>query len=328
MWIQALENETRGARPRAERRSSFEASCVELRMFNVGHGEAMLVIFPGARAWLLDGGNTNNRTPNERLGQLLVRYLEDRKLTLEACVASHPHVDHVGALETILTSGSTALAPTVTVYRGEDAWNADRRWLDRYHQMIADLGPAVQEVILRDAHRQVTIADGVVAHLFAGSRDGPYTSLFMQLRYRSARLLFTGDAYCAYEVELLDAFGHLDFRADMLKITHHGSSSGTARRAVDAARPAFAIASTGDDAGHRLEADTLERVLGSRQKRRVFETLVRGDIVVRTDGEPYRRGILYQLEFNSPGQFAAEMHAEVTDEDQIERGRSDHTDCQ
>ena len=328
MWIRALENEARVARPRAERRSSFQASCVELRMFNVGHGEAILVSFPGARAWLIDGGNTNNRTPNERLGQLLVRYLEDRNLTLEACVASHPHVDHAGALETILTSGSTALAPTVTVYRGVDSWTIDRKWLDRYHRVMTDLGPAVHEVTLHNAHREVTIADEVVAHLFAGSGDGPYTSLFMQLRYHSARLLFTGDAHCAYEVELLEAFGYLDFRADMLKITHHGSSSGTARRAVDAAKPAFAIASTGDDAGHRLEADTLERVLGSRQKRRAFETLVHGDIIVRTDGEPYRRGVLYQLEFNNPGQFAEEMHAEVMGENQILRGRSDDEDCQ
>jgi competence protein ComEC len=297
-------------------------------MFSVGEGEAILLIFPGRRTWLIDGGTTNSLGPNERLGQLLVGYLEGRGLTLEACVASHPHVDHAGALATILSSGSPALAPTVTVYRSDTAWTGTAAWLKRYQQAIDGLGTAVKEVTLSDAHREVAIGDWVAAHLFAGSGAGPYTSLFMQLRFGAARLLFTGDAHCAYELELLEAFGEADFRADMLKITHHGSSSGTAARVVKAAKPAFAIASTADDDGHRLEADTLERVLGLEGKRLAFETLVDGDIIVRTDGQPYRGGVLYQVEFRSPGEFAAELGAEVMSADQIRRQRSDDRDCQ
>ncbi len=297
-------------------------------MFSVAEGEAILVVFPGRRTWLIDGGTTNHPGPNAQLGRLLVGYLEGRGLSLEACVASHPHVDHAGARATILTSGSPALAPTVTVYRGAVAWTGTAKWLERYHQAISTLGPAVREKALSDAHREVVIANGVAAHLFAGSGAGPYTSLFMQLRFRSARLLFTGDADCAYEVELLKAFGEADFRADMLKITHHGSSSGTAGRVLKAAKPAFAIASTADDDGHRLEQDTLERLLGPDQKRRVFETLVDGDLAVRTDGEPYRGGVLYQVEFTSPGEFAEKLGAEVIPADQIQRTRSDDPNCQ
>ncbi|MBA3508486.1 MAG: MBL fold metallo-hydrolase [Thermoleophilaceae bacterium] len=297
-------------------------------MFSVGEGEAILVIFPAGRTWLIDGGSTNHLGPNERLGQLLVRYLEARGLLLEACVASHPHVDHAGALAPILTSGSPALAPTVTVYRGGVAWTGMGKWLDRYHKAIAGLDSAVEEVTLADAHREVVIADGIVAHLFAGSGAGPYTSLFMQLRFRSARLLFTGDAHCGYEVELLKTFGAADFRADMLKVTHHGSSNGTAGRVLRAAKPAFAIASTADEDGHRLEEDTLERLLGPEEKRRVFETLVEGDIIVGTDGEPYRGGVLYRVEFTSPGEFAEGLDAEVIPADRIQRERSDDPDCQ
>jgi competence protein ComEC len=149
----------------------------------------------------------------------------------------------------------------------------------------------------------------------------------MQLRFRSARLLFTGDADCAYEVKLLEAFGETDFRADLLKITHHGSSSGTAARVLAAARPALAIASTADDDGHRLEADTLKRVLGPGRKRRVFETLVDGDIVVRTDGEPYLGGILYEVELEDPPQFATELDVVVIPANRILRGRSHDRHC-
>jgi competence protein ComEC len=328
MWIRALEDEARSAQPGATRRTSFEASSLEVRMFSVGEGEAIVVIFPGGRTWLIDGGSTNNLAPNERLGQLLVSYFEDRGLMLEACVPSHPHVDHAGALTTILASGSAALAPKVTVYRGAVAWTGTAKWLKSYQQAISHLGSAVQEVVLSDAHREVAIDNGVVAHVFAGSGAGPYTSLFMQLRFHSARLLFTGDAHCAYELELLTAFGQADFRADMLKVTHHGSSSGTAGRVLRAVKPSFAIASTADDDGHRLEQDTLDRLLGPQKKRRVFETLIDGDITVRTDGEPYRGGVLYQVEFTTPPVFADELNAEVIAADQIPRTRTDDPDCQ
>lgn len=206
MWIRALADEARATRPEAARQAAFAASSLEVRMFSVGEGEAILVIFPGARAWLVDGGTGNSAATNGRLGRILLGYLERRGLMLEACLASHPHVDHAGALATILSSGSPALAPTITVYRGAVAWTGTAGWLKRYQQAISQLDPAVKEVPI-DTHREVAIEDGVVAHLFAGSKDGPYTSLFMQLRFRSARLLFTGDSHCAYERELLNAFG-------------------------------------------------------------------------------------------------------------------------
>lgn len=327
MWIRALPNEARGARPKAARRASFDAEHLEVRMFNVGHGEAILVIFPNGQAWLVDGGNTNSKSPNDELADLLVRHLEARGLTLEACVASHPHVDHAGALDPILSSGSSALAPVVTVYRGVVAWHADRKWLDRYHAAVATLGPAVQEVTIHNGHREVMVAPDIAVHLFAASGDGPYTALFMQLRYGSARLLFTGDAHCNYEIDQLEAVGEADFRADVYKVTHHGSSSGTPLASVRAAQHAFAIASTGDDDGHRLEEDTLERLEDGNPKRRVFETLVDGDIIVRTDGRPYRGGVLYSVEFSTPGEFATRLHADVVAADTIQRTRTDDVRC-
>lgn len=327
MWIRALEDEARDARPGVARRGSFAASHFELRMFSVGEGEAILLIFPGGRVWLVDGGSTNNLTTNENFGRFLIGYLEARGLTVEACVASHPHVDHVGALATLLSSPSPALAPTVTVYRTGVAWTGTAKWLGRYHAALTGPGPAVEDIAIAGKHREVPIADGVSAHLFSGSGAGPYTSLFMQLRYRSARLLFTGDAECAYELHLLEDFGATDFRADVLKITHHGSSSGTAASVVDAVKPALAIASTADDDGHRLEQDTLERVRGPGGKRRVFETLVDGDIVLRTDGEPYLSGILYQVELVKPPQFAQQLDVHVIPAAQIQRQRSDDPRC-
>lgn len=326
MWIRALEDEARAASPGAARRASFAASHLELRMFAVGDGEAILIVFPDRQAWLVDGGTTNNSAPNKRLGELLVEHLRRRGLTLAACLPSHPHVDHAGALATILTSESPALGPTVTVYRAGTAWTGSAVWLNSYHQAVAR--PGVEEVVVSNSHLEVPVAPGVAAHLFSGEGAGAYTSLFMQLRFRTARVLFTGDCACAYERQLLAAYGAADFRADVLKVTHHGSSHGTARTTLDAVKPALAIVSTADDDGHRLEQDTLER-LHSAGKRRVFETLVDGDIVVRTDGLPYSGGTLYRVELATP-EFGSETGLRVITlpADRIRRTRTDDHQCE
>lgn len=319
MFLKALEDRARDARPRANRRAAFEASHLEVRLFHVGHGEAILVIFGNNRAWLIDAGSNSERRC-KLLGERLIAYLDERDLTLEALVPSHPHRDHAGTFETILGSSSPRIASPLMIYRSADpSWHSTAGWRKRFRDAIEARqarGDQVVEIVLGNAHREVSIADRLEAHLFAGSGEGPYTTLFVHLRFRDARLLFTGDALCGYEIELLDKFGPGDFRADMLKVTHHGSSSGTAQTVVEAVRPAIAIASTGDGAGHRLERDTLDRLGGRPLKgrpgpRRIFETLVDGDIVVRTDGNPYGGGILYQVEFESPGRFVEGLGAEI-----------------
>jgi len=330
MFLRVLENEVRTAHPSAQRRAEFEQSFLEVRMFNVGHGEAIVVVFPGKRAWLIDGGSGNSASDNRKLGESLVDYLEERGLTLEALVPSHPHVDHVGAVATILASGSPRVASSLVIYRSEDTtWNLDKTWLRNLRAAIAGLASVghVELVPLRDAHREVAIADGVTAHLFAGSGDAAYTSIFLQFRFRMTRLLFTGDSHCSYERELRQLFGVEDFRADVLKVTHHGSSSGTARATVDAVRPGIAIASTGDEPGHTLELDTLQRLGGRPGVRAVYETLVDGDIILRTDGREYRGGVLYDVAFETPGRFAQELGATTKALDDVERSATNDPKC-
>ena len=129
---------------------------------------------------------------------------------------------------------------------------------------------------------------------------------------------------------LLERFGEDDFRADVFKVTHHGSSSGTAQRVVNEAKPAIAIASTADDSGHRLEADTLQRLGNNGPKRRIYETVIDGDIILRTDGEAYGGGVLYQVELAAPGLFEAALGATTLARAAVDAHRSfsdNHPKC-
>ena len=145
-------------------------------MFRVPKGEAILIVFPDNTAWLVDGGNTNKESDNIDLAKALQTYLESRPLlTLEVCVASHSHMDHIGALETLLASGSSALAPQVTVYRATGAWHRQAKFLDRYHQMVRDQNGVVEKIFAEQTEEIVPIANHAEAHFF-GDGHWPRTN--------------------------------------------------------------------------------------------------------------------------------------------------------
>lgn len=310
------------------RRAAFRQSFLELRMFNIGEGEAVLVTFPNRTCWLFDAGVGTHPSPHRRLGGLLIDLLEANETTLTHCVASHPHSDHVGAFATIFGSDSPNIRRPLRVFRTDEEWfRPERVWKDVYHGAT---GVGVTEtVIVDDSHLEPVDADSSV-FLFAGSGQGDYTSLFAQIRFRKARILFTGDAECLYEDQLLQQVGVASLRGDVLKITHHGSSSGTKQTVVDAAiQPAICIASTAHDEDHTLEADTLQRLGGFDGPRDILETVSDGDLILRTDGHPYRRsGTLWDVKFDSPGGFAASFsNTDIVNRDDVQRRTGNPTHC-
>ncbi len=292
-------------------------------MFNVGEGECILVAFPNELAWIVDCGSGNfNNGDNKRLGTLLGGYLQGRGLKLQAMVPTHPHIDHAGAYRWLLEAGPP-LAPKVWQFQGTEAWDTGAKWMSELDDATAALR-AFEKVRLEDSHRVFEIDDDIVVHLFAGAHanDG-YQSVWVQIRYHEARLLLTGDVECPYEKRLIDLFGEYDFGSEFLKITHHGSSSGTSKTFVKRVQPGLSTASTAMDDGHRLERDTLTRLGGLGRPRRVFETHVDGDIIVLTDGHSFDDGILYDVDFNKngDGEFAVPLGASTASLDEVNANR-------
>jgi len=293
-------------------------------MFNVGEGECILVAFPNDLAWIVDCGSGNfNNGDNKRLGTLLAGYLRGRDLKLQAMVPTHPHIDHAGAYRWLLEAGPP-LAPKVWQFQGTEAWDTGAKWMSELDTATAALR-AFEEVRLEDSHRVFEIDDDIAVHLFAGAHanDG-YQSVWLHIRYHEARLLLTGDVECPYEKRLMDLFGEHDFGSEFLKITHHGSSSGTSKTFIKRVQPGLSIASTAMDDGHRLERDTLARLGGLGRPRRVFETHVDGDIIVLTDGHSFDDGILYEADFNKTddGEFADPLGASTASLDEVDSRRT------
>ena len=74
-YLKVTESKALTAHPAAVRRTKFANSHLEVRMFHVGDGEAILIAFPNGRAWLVDGGSGVGTKNNQELGQQLADML-------------------------------------------------------------------------------------------------------------------------------------------------------------------------------------------------------------------------------------------------------------
>ncbi|MGH9878817.1 MAG: ComEC/Rec2 family competence protein [Nitrososphaerales archaeon] len=276
---------------------SNNSSFLEVRMFDVGAGEAILIIFPSSTAWLIDGGSTNGKIKNQETGEMLAQYLNDENLILTRIIASHPHKDHVGAVEYMLGE-QPKLGSKLRYYFTDDppGKSATKEWIRNLNSKLD--GNNVERIDLTGRNEMITLPKGH-AFLFAGKGEKEYTSIFMHLRYNDATFIFTGDVgRFKYEYELLDTYNENYFRSDVLKITHHGSTSGTSGRFVRSVKPGIAIASTADDDGHELEQEVRNR-LAYKNRCKIFETLRRGNITMQSEGKKVQRngkvGVLYNV---------------------------------
>ena len=119
-------------------------------------------------------------------------------------------------------------------------------------------------------------------------------------------MLFTGDVITQlYQNNMRARLQALNTRTHFLQLSHHGNRTGTSQDFVSALRPAIAVASTDDDAGHELDDDVRTRLANVNS--RVLATFdpiraaaVRSrDLVIRTDGfiwsDGNNDGVLFEV---------------------------------
>jgi competence protein ComEC len=117
----------------------------------------------------------------------------------------------------------------------------------------------------------------------AGPNDG---SIVLRLTYGAFRAILPGDLEAGGEAALLAASGPDAWRADVLKVAHHGSRGASGPAWLAAVRPRLAVVSAGagNVHGHPHPA-TLGRLAAAGAV--VARTDRDGAITIRTDGRSY-----------------------------------------
>lgn len=245
-----------------------DSSSLSVMVIDVGQGDSILVTSETGDTMLIDAGEKSSTTA-------IFEELDERGVTnIDILVATHPHADHIGGLQSVIESYSIG-----TIYMPDKKSNSKT-----FKNLMKAIDAHDIPIIEAYAGLSFTLGDAqctIVSPDKNADEDANNESVTIFLDYFDTEFLFTGDMETEAEEAVLEAGYYID--ADVLKIAHHGSSTGTTEEFLHNVSPDYAAISCGEDNryGHpHKETITLLETYGLDPLR----TDIVGDILFTSDG--------------------------------------------
>ena len=238
---------------------------VTIKFIDVGQGEAILIAFP-EKTMLIDAGPTGSAP---KIAQALQELGRDK---IDYLVATHPDEDHIGGIADVISSTQIG-----TIYAPNKTNNTAT-----YRKFLTAIQNNNLQITLAEAGTIIDQTDAYKLEILWPTKDANFPdtndySIIIKLTVGNKTFLFTGDAPTS---AILDANpGHID----VLKLSHHGSRTGTTEQLVRKLSPTYAVVSYALDNsyGHPMQS-----VLNALHKHsvEVWGTGVNGTITITCDG--------------------------------------------
>jgi competence protein ComEC len=240
---------------------------LRVHFIDVGQGDSTLVEKDG-HFMLIDAGERDQ-------GEAVASYLEKQGVkTLDYVIGTHPHSDHIGGLEAVIRKFDVQ---KVLLPEKEHTTKVYERLLDA----IADKN---LKITLPKPGDNYTLGDASF-QIIAPNRDYGDDlnnwSIGLRLVYGKNSFVLCGDAEKEAEKDMV-ANG-FPLKADVLKLSHHGSTTSSSEGFMDQVDPEYGVISCGknNDYGHPHK-----EILDMLKKRniKVLRTDQLGTIVAVSDG--------------------------------------------
>lgn len=261
---------------------------MEVIFFDVGQGDASLIMAQGGVNVLIDGG------PDKKVVKKLDKYLPLWNRKIDIMVLTHPHSDHVLGFIDVLKK-----YPVREIWMTGVLHNSSEYLI--FLGLVRDKKIAVK--ILKDENSalpeyeiapntKIKILYPRKSFLKQKIKNLNNSSIVLEAVYKNKIFLFTGDIENEAENELRKEKpypGHLlkeegVLKADVLKVAHHGSDNSSSHDFLDLVKPKIAVISVGKDNEFGLPSlrviKRLERI-GSR----VLRTDEAGDVIMKVEGD-------------------------------------------
>ena len=238
---------------------------VTIKFIDVGQGEAILIALP-EKTMLIDAGPTGSAP---KIAQVLQELGRNK---IDYLVATHPDEDHIGGMADVISSTQIG-----TIYAPNKTNNTAT-----YRKFLAAIQNNNLQITLAEAGTIIDQTDDYKLEILWPKKDANFPdtndySIIIKLTVGNKTFLFTGDAPTS---TILDSNpGHID----VLKLSHHGSRTGTTEQLVRKLSPTYAVLSyaVGNSYGHPMQS-----VLNALHKHsvEVWGTGANGTITITCDG--------------------------------------------
>lgn len=262
--------------------SQFNDRELHVVFCNVGQGDGIFIRTPKGQDILIDGG------PDDKILSCLNNHMPFWDKDIELMVLTHPHADHfIGLIAVLKRYDVVSFASSLMV--SED---------DVYQELLKILKEkGIEKKVLKQEDKFKT-GDGLTlitkwpiaekSTMVKGAKSDASDAYFDQnkfslveyLTFGKTKILLTGDIDAPVENEIAGDLGKID----ILKISHHGSKTGTNKEFLEALKPDLAVISVGKNNRYNLPyGKTLEvlKILGIKTLR----TDQDGEIEIMSDGE-------------------------------------------
>lgn len=238
---------------------------VTIKFIDVGQGEAILIALP-EKTMLIDAGPTGSAP---KIEQVLRELGRDK---IDYLVATHPDEDHIGGMADVISSTQIG-----TIYAPNKTNNTAT-----YRKFLTAIQNNNLQITLAEAGTIIDQTDAYKLEILWPTKDANFPdtndySIIIKLTVGAKTFLFTGDAPTN---AILNANpGHID----VLKLSHHGSRTGTTEQLVRKLSPTYAVVSYAleNSYGHPMQS-----VLNALHKHsvEVWGTGANGTITITCDG--------------------------------------------
>lgn len=250
---------------------------LEVVFLDVGQGDAAFIRTATGRTVLIDGGGREG-DPEDSSGignRILIPFLLDYGVTkLDMVIGTHGHDDHIQGLFPVLED---LRVNRLVLPEGGEGLEKLRERAEESKVEVIDCAAGDRIMLDRETSLEVL-------HPGRGYKSikSPFnnSSLVLKLVYGNTSILLAGDVEKDVEAKLLA--DEADLKADVLKVSHHGSITSSTPEFLDQVAPSVAIISVGDNKFGHPSGEVLDRL---RQRGiRILRTDALGALVLKSDG--------------------------------------------
>ena len=246
---------------------------VSVHFIDVGQGDCELIKTQN-KAVLIDCGEKEYYAD-------VIDYIKTQKIEyIDYVIVTHPHSDHAGGMSFILDEFDIG---TVIMPKIQESVTPTTSTYIRLLKSIENKNITVEYA---EAGKEYTL-DDVKMTLLSPVQDyddlNNY-SVAVKLIHGENSFLFTGDIEKEAENDIIE--NGYNISADVLKVAHHGSSTSSQKKFINAVSPNYAVIEVGSpNSYNHPNADTIQRL--ENKEITIYRTDLYGNIVFVSDGKTF-----------------------------------------